>query len=94
MQLKENKDSLNGQMSAKKINKPGWKFEIVKDTPFSMVREEGIWFGLCGNNRITAGYTNKEALEEELKKIDWNKITQVIYTMVEKWETLKKQENE
>lgn len=93
MRLEENKDLSNGQMSAKEVHKSGWKFEKIEDTPFTIMSEEGIWYGLCGNNRITAGYTNREALEEELRRVDWNKITQVIYTMVEKWKQLKEQEN-
>ena len=38
-------------------------------------------FGVIGQNRITEDYDDIEKLQEDLKKIDWNKITNVIWSV-------------
>lgn len=94
MKLTESKDFAKEQQSAKEADKSGWKFEAIEGTPFTIVNDEGVLYGLCGQNRITEGYDKREDLEKDLKAITWDRITQVIYTMVEKFETLKIKKDE
>ena len=55
--------------------------EVLKNTPFGIVTIEGKSFGVIGQNRITEKYEDVEELKEDLKKIDWNKITNVIWSV-------------
>ena len=59
------------------------KFEEVEGTPFTLFNEDGVYYGLCGNLRLTNGNNNKEELIKELKEVSWARITQVIYAMIE-----------
>ena len=54
---------------------------VLEDTPFGIVTIEGKSFGVIGNNRITEKYEDVEILKEDLRKIDWNKITNVIWNV-------------
>lgn len=55
--------------------------EIVDDTPFGIVTIEGRSFGVIGQNRITEDYEDVKKLKKDLSKIDWNKITNVIWSV-------------
>ena len=55
--------------------------EILEDTPFGTVTIEGRSFGVIGQNRITEEYEDLEKLKEDLRKIDWNKIVNVIWNV-------------
>ena len=55
--------------------------EVLEDTPFGIVTIEGKSFGVIGQNRITDDYEDVEKLREDLKKIDWNKIVNVIWNV-------------
>ena len=55
--------------------------EVLEDTPFGTVTIEGKSFGVIGQNRITEEYEDVDKLKEDLKKIDWNKITNVIWNV-------------
>ena len=57
--------------------------EVLENTPFGVVTIEGKSFGVIGQNRITEEYEDVEKLKEDLKKIDWNKITNVIWNVCE-----------
>ena len=59
------------------------KFEEVEGTPFTLFNEDGVYYGLCGNLRLTNGSNDKLTAVEELKEISWARITQVIYSMIE-----------
>ena len=61
----------------------GFKFEEVEGTPFTLFNEDGVYYGLCGNLRLTNGSNNKEEVINELKEVSWARITQVIYAMIE-----------
>ena len=67
--------------------------KIIENTPFAIVTEKGQNFGVIGKHRITESYEKIEELEEELKKIDWDKIVQVIWAVVKQF-NLKEKENE
>ena len=53
--------------------------QVLKDTPFGTVTIEGRSFGVIGQNRITEEYEDVKKLKEDLKKINWNKIVNVIW---------------
>ena len=55
--------------------------KALDNTPFGIVTIEGRSFGVIGQNRITEEYEDIEKLKEDLKKIDWNKITNVIWNV-------------
>ena len=57
--------------------------EALDNTPFGIVTIEGKSFGVIGQNRITEEYDDIEKLKEDLRKIDWNKITNVIWNVCE-----------
>ena len=57
--------------------------EVLENTPFGVVTIEGKSFGVIGQNRITEEYEDVEKLKEDLAKIDWNKITNVIWNVCE-----------
>ena len=58
-------------------------FELVENTPFGIVTIEGKSFGVIGQNRITEEYDDLEKVREDLNKIDWNKITNVVWNICE-----------
>jgi len=60
------------------------EYEQVENTPFTIVTQEGKHFGTLGNHRITEITENKEKLKEELNTFSWDRITQVIWAVVEK----------
>ena len=55
--------------------------KLLKNTPFGIVTIERKSFGVIGQNRITEEYEDVEKLKEDLKKIDWNKIVNVIWNV-------------
>ena len=55
--------------------------KVLEDTPFGTVTIEGKSFGVIGQNRITDYYDDIEKLKEDLKKIEWNKIVNVIWNV-------------
>ena len=77
MKSKQQEESLNTTDSS------SLKFEEVEGTPFTLFNEDGVYYGLCGNLRLTNGGNNKEEVINELKEVNWERITQVIYAMIE-----------
>ena len=57
--------------------------EVLENTPFGIVTIEGKSFGVIGQNRITEEYEDIKKLKKDLAKIDWNKITNVIWNVCE-----------
>ena len=55
--------------------------EVLEDTPFGIVTIGGKSFGVIGQNRITEDYEDAEKLKKDLAKIDWNKITNVMWSV-------------
>jgi hypothetical protein len=49
------------------------------------VRQENKYYGVIGNHRLTEEYSNLEELREDLLKITWDRLTQVIWAVVEKF---------
>ena len=61
------------------------KFEHIEGTPFTIVKQDEKYYGLIGNHRITDEWTNIDELKEDLLKVSWDRITQVIWAVVEKF---------
>ena len=55
--------------------------EVLENTPFGIVTIEGKSFGVIGQNRITEEYNDVEKLKNELARVDWNKIVNVIWNV-------------
>ena len=49
----------------------------VEGTPFTIVKNEELWYILLGKYRLTEGYESKELALDEANTINWNKILQV-----------------
>lgn len=78
-------ESSNTLEDSENMNKQGCliEYKSVLGTPFTIVRKEGIKFGVMGKHQITETTENEEELEEELKKITWNRLIQVIMILKE-----------
>lgn len=70
------------------------QFEHLENSPFTIVNNEGKWYGLMGNHRLTEAYEDKETLIKELTEITWNRLTQVMWAISEKVKTIQLLENE
>jgi hypothetical protein len=62
-----------------------YEFTNVENSPFTIVRQEDKYYGVIGNHRLTDSYDNLEDLKEDLLEISWNRLTQVIWAVVEKF---------
>ena len=65
-------------------DKPLLNFENIENTPFTIVEEEGKYFGVIGEHRITEEFYNKELCEKECIEISWNRIVQVMWAIASK----------
>ncbi len=65
------------------------KRQNIKDTPFTMISIDGEHFGVMGDYRITEKYMDKKKLERDLKKVTWNRITQIYMILEEEKERVK-----
>ena len=81
---------LNGtQPREEKTGKQKSNFELikrteVKNTPFTMrTLKKDKHFGVMGKYRITEDFDNEEKCMNELEKITWNRITQVMMLLCE-----------
>lgn len=90
MELSNTQQSQEEQTKQEFGNKEILKFEEVKDTPFTIVEQEGKYFGVLGQHRITEVFEEKTKLQTELKKVNWNKVVQVIWAVAEKFNKNKK----
>lgn len=76
---------LNGtQPKGEKTDKQKSNSELIKrteikDTPFTMISlNKDKHFGVMGKYRITEDFKNEEECMNELEKISWNRIVQVM----------------
>lgn len=76
-EIQDNKDYLN-------------RFENVENTPFTIVNQDDKYYGVIGKHRITELYENKEELKKELETITWDRVCQVIWAVVEKFQDVEK----
>lgn len=91
--MKKQKESLD---TTDNKNYSSQEFIHVEGTPFTIVREEKNYFGIIGEHRITENYDNEKEIRNELVKITWDRIIQVIWAVSNKFNkiNLKELENE
>jgi hypothetical protein len=82
VKLQQNAEEIKGDFG-KTTNEELVQFEEIKDTPFQVVTEHGMSWGALGNYRLTEPNENKIKVRDELKKISWNRIIQVIMILDE-----------
>ncbi len=80
----------NTQTSVETLDKQNSNSELlethtIEETPFTIVKVNEKYIGVIGNHRITEPYETKEECEKELKEFSWNRVTQVIWGVVEKF---------
>lgn len=86
----EIKESLNTSTNVEILDKQDYsnetrEIDTIDETPFAIVKIKEGYIGVIGNHRITEPYENKILLEKELKEFSWNRVTQVIWAIVEKF---------
>ena len=74
-----NKQSVHERISLENTSSTDY-FEPVEETPFTIIKAENdLYFGVCGDIRVSELYENKEELRENLKaNFSWERITNVI----------------
>lgn len=86
--LQKQQEDLSNTTDNKELT---FELEPVEGTPFAIVRaDEELYFGVIGNHKITTDYNSKEELKEELTKITWDRLVQVIWAVAEKFEKINK----
>jgi len=86
------------QPNAKKVNNKesgdGNKQTIerieIKDSPFHVITIDNESFGVMGDYRLKKKSANEKEVIEELKKITWNRIVQVVMLLEEVRTKIKK----
>lgn len=73
-------DSLNSHLITRKE---------IKNSPFTIIGTNGDFFGTMGKYRLTEAHKSEKEVEEELSKMTWNRVTQVIMLLIEINATLK-----
>lgn len=87
--------SLNTSQDANTLDKQDFssKVEKVENTPFTIIEDEGEFFGVLGNHRLTQKYKYKKDCVADLEDITWNRIVQVIWVVAEKLKQKEEIEN-
>lgn len=83
-------ESLNTLTSVETLDNKNSNSEIftheqVEETPFTIIKQDEKYFGVLGNHKITQLFDTKEECETDLKDINWNRVMQVIWAVVEKF---------
>jgi hypothetical protein len=83
-------ESLNTQTSVETLDKQNSNYELfeseqLSETPFTIIKANGKYFGVLGKHRVTELFDTKEKVETELKDVNWNRILQVIWAVVAKF---------
>lgn len=57
----------------------------IENTPFTIIQDNKtkMYFATIGNYKITELKPSKEALEAEIRRISWDRITQLIMILIE-----------
>jgi hypothetical protein len=83
----KNTKSEVSQQNANEVSKQGFgKEEIIireniAETPFQIITVKDESFGVMGEYRVTEQLSSAKKVKEELKKITWNRIVQVMMIM-------------
>ena len=95
--LEKTSEELKEQTSADTTDNKGFLYEAIENTPFSLCYNEGKWFGLLSNKRLTEFYDDKDECIKDVSAMTWDRIVQVIWVISEKMNeinNLKLKENE
>lgn len=76
------------QQREEETDKQSSNYELVKrteikDTPFTVITTQNKSFGVMGKWRLTEDYHNEENAINEMEKMTWNRIIQVIMLISE-----------
>ena len=71
-------------------DKENLNFKQIKNTPFTIVREDDKVFAVMGKYRLTENYNNAEDCEKAVTEISWNRLIQVISIMINEEGLIKK----
>lgn len=55
----------------------------IEDSPFQVIGLEGEYFGCMGKYRITETAETELEIVEELEKVTWNRLVQVMLLLIE-----------
>ena len=66
------------------------EFKGVKETPFTLAKQNEEWYILLGKYRLSEGYETEKEAEKEAKRVCWNKIMQVISVIITEEKELNK----
>ena len=82
---KLSKQSVQEQISLENTSSTDY-FEPVEETPFTIIKgENDLYFGVCGDIRVSKLYENKEELRDDLKyNFSWERITNVIVAIAKR----------
>ena len=83
---KINPDYSNNKELIKRIN--------IKDSPFEVITKDGQSFGVMGNYRLTEPGKDAKTIKQELEKITWNRVIQIVMILNELKEKLNKNSEE
>ena len=80
-----NKPSVQEQTTLENTSSTDY-IEPVEGTPFTIIKgENDLYFGVCGDIRVSELYENKEELRENLKnEFSWERITNVIVAIAKR----------
>ena len=70
------------------------EYTPVENTPFTIVKQNNMYYGLLSNHRLTESYLSEEVCKKELTEITWDRIVQVIWTVAEKMSKINEYKNE
>lgn len=64
-------------------------YEQIENTPFTLCRKDEEYCLLIGNTQVTKWGTKEYALNHtNIKNTDWNTLTTIIVTMIEKFQEI------
>ena len=55
----------------------------VKETPFTIVEEQGKWFVVMGKYRLSETLGTKEEAIEDAERTDWMRLMQIVQLMID-----------
>lgn len=94
---KTKSEELNEQTSVNTMDKQEFlfKYHELENSPFTIIEQDNKFFGVIGDKRVTEQFNTLEEAKEVTLSINWDRITQVIWCIVEKVKEMQKlNENE
>jgi hypothetical protein len=67
-----------------------FKYHELENSPFTIIEQDQKFFGVIGDKRVTEQYNNLEEAKNITLDINWDRITQVIWCIVEKTKEMQK----